>query len=77
MLGGTDGLPHDYRLFASGKPERILKTKEVGIAIWPGDVLQVRSGGGGGWGDPNKRSAEAQRRDLEQGLITPAASGEH
>jgi N-methylhydantoinase B len=77
MLGGEDGLPHDYRLIASGKPERILKTKEVGIAISPGDVLQVRSGGGGGWGDPRKRSADAKRRDLEQGLISSASSGAH
>jgi N-methylhydantoinase B len=70
MLGGEDALPHDYRLISKGKGERILKTKEVGIAIGPGDVLQVRSGGGGGWGDPNKRSAQAHSRDIEQGLVT-------
>jgi N-methylhydantoinase B len=75
MLGGEDGLPHDYRLISEGKGERVLKTKEVGIVISPGDVLQVRSGGGGGWGDPKARSASAHRRDLEQGLVTPAASG--
>ncbi len=69
MLGGEDGLPHDYRLISAGKAERILKTKEVGITISPGDTLQVRSGGGGGWGDPARRSAEAQRRDIEQGLV--------
>jgi N-methylhydantoinase B len=74
MLGGEDGLPHDYRLISHGKAERILKTKEVGIAIAPGDVLQVRSGGGGGWGDPAKRSAEAHRRDLDQGLVTSSGA---
>jgi N-methylhydantoinase B len=72
MLGGEDGLPHDYRLLSQGKPERVLKTKEVGIVISPGDVLQVRSGGGGGYGDPEKRSAEARRRDAELGLVTEA-----
>jgi N-methylhydantoinase B len=70
MLGGENGQPHDYRLISAGKPERVLKTKEVGIVIAPGDVLQVRSGGGGGWGDPAKRSAQAHARDLEQGLVT-------
>jgi N-methylhydantoinase B len=75
MLGGEDGLPHDYRLISRDKSERILKTKEVGITIAPGDVLQVRSGGGGGWGDPSKRSAEAQRRDLDLGLVTPSSTG--
>jgi N-methylhydantoinase B len=73
MLGGEDGLPHDYRLLSSAKPERVLKTKEVGIVIAPGDVIQVRSGGGGGWGDPKKRSAETHARDLEQGLVTRSA----
>jgi N-methylhydantoinase B len=72
MLGGEDGLPHDYRLISAGKAERILKTKEVGITISPGDTLQVRSGGGGGWGDPARRSADAQRRDIEQGLVERA-----
>jgi N-methylhydantoinase B len=75
MLGGEDGFPHDYRLISKGKDERILKTKEVGVVISPGDVLQVHSGGGGGWGDPRKRSADAQARDLEQGLITKASVG--
>ena len=36
----------------------MLKTKEVGIVIRPGDVIAAKSGGGGGWGDP----ARAQRR---------------
>ena len=31
--------------------------------IRPGDVLDVRSGGGGGWGDPAERSAEERARD--------------
>jgi N-methylhydantoinase B len=70
MLGGEDGLPHDYRLLSKGKPERVLKTKEVGIIISPGDTLQVRSGGGGGWGDPARRSADAQARDIAHGLVT-------
>jgi N-methylhydantoinase B len=75
MLGGSDGLPHDYRLISRAGGERILKTKEVGIAISPGDMLQVRSGGGGGWGDPAKRNAEAHKHDLAQGLVTDPSTG--
>ena len=74
MLGGEDGQPHDYRLVSKTSGERRLKTKEVGIVIAPGDVLKVRSGGGGGWGDPAKRSAAAHRRDLEQGLVTSSGA---
>ena len=69
MLGGKDGAPHDYRLISSGRPPRVLRTKEVGIEIRPGDVFDVRSGGGGGWGSPDQRSAAAIARDREQGLL--------
>jgi N-methylhydantoinase B len=69
MLGGKDGAPHDYRLISSGRPPRVLRTKEVGIALRPGVVFAVRSGGGGGWGAPDQRSAAAIARDREQGLL--------
>ncbi|MEN3351562.1 MAG: N-methylhydantoinase [Bradyrhizobium sp.] len=72
MLGGEDGEPHRYRLLSEGRAPRVLKTKEVGIELHPGDCLEVRSSGGGGWGPPNKRSAEARARDVAQGLISKA-----
>ncbi|MBV9752433.1 MAG: hydantoinase B/oxoprolinase family protein [Hyphomicrobiales bacterium] len=52
MLGGGDGLPHSYRLIRTDGSSRMLKTKEVGIEVGPGDLIDVRSGGGGGWGKP-------------------------
>jgi N-methylhydantoinase B len=70
ILGGRDGLPHRYVLKSEGRPDRPLKTKEVGVAIRPGDVLDVRSGGGGGFGDPAARSAEERARDLLLGFVT-------
>ena len=73
MLGGEDGKPHHYRLLSTGRPPRVLRTKEVGIEIRPGDCLEVRSAGGGGWGPPEKRSSEARERDLAQGLVTREA----
>ena len=73
MLGGEDGKPHHYRLLSEGREPRVLRTKEVGIELRPGDCLEIRSSGGGGWGPPEKRSAEARRRDREQGLTDVAA----
>ena len=70
MLGGEDGEPHHYRLLSEGREPRVLRTKEVGIELHPGDCLEIRSSGGGGWGPPSKRSAEARRRDAEQGLTS-------
>jgi N-methylhydantoinase B len=73
MLGGEDGKPHRYRLLSEGREPRVLRTKEVGIELRPGDCLEIRSSGGGGWGPPDKRSDEARRRDREQGLVGDAA----
>lgn len=70
LLGGEDGIPHDYRLLSEGRPPRPLKTKEVGIELRPGDTLEIRSAGGGGWGPPEKRAPAARARDLAQGLVT-------
>ncbi len=68
MLGGKDGAPHRYRLLSEGREPRVLRTKEVGIELHPGDCLEIRSSGGGGWGPPAKRTAQARQHDDEQGL---------
>ena len=76
MLGGADGVPHDYRLISADHAPRPLRTKEVGIEIRPGDCLEIRSSGGGGWGPPARRSQHARQRDSEQGLTAgPAITG--
>ena len=74
MLGGEDSAPHRYRLLSKHKPPRTLRTKEVGIEILPGDCLEVRSAGGGGWGPPAKRSPAARERDRLQGLVADDAA---
>jgi N-methylhydantoinase B len=71
--GGLDGAPHHYVLRSAGREDRPLRTKEVGIVIRPGDVIAAKSGGGGGWGDPADRSAEARARDIALGLVTGEA----
>jgi len=69
LLGGADGLPHRYRLI-SGRSERPLRTKEVGIPVMPGDVFVVESSGGGGYGPARSRDAGAIAKDLENGVVT-------
>ena len=75
LQGGADGAPHRYVLHSAGREDRVLKTKEVGIRILPGDVIEARSGGGGGWGDPALRSAEARERDRTLGFVTATGEG--
>ena len=70
MLGGQDGAPHDYTLFAPGAGPRKLKTKEVGVPIPAGSIIHVLSGGGGGWGSPAGRDPAAREADTAEGLTT-------
>ncbi|MDB5382029.1 MAG: 5-oxoprolinase [Rhodospirillales bacterium] len=65
MLGGEDGAPHRYVLHRADGSESVLKTKEVGVIIAPGDTLHVLAGGGGGWGPPAGRDVVARARDKE------------
>ena len=69
LLGGHDGTTHDYRL-VSGRTTRVLKTKEVGIPIMPGDRFVILSQGGGGYGDSKRRDPRAIAEDLENGVVT-------
>jgi N-methylhydantoinase B len=42
----------------------------VPIELKPGEVLTIESAGGGGYGDPITRPADAMRRDTEDGYIS-------
>ncbi|RVI71288.1 hydantoinase B/oxoprolinase family protein [Sinorhizobium meliloti] len=67
IVGGTPGTPHRYLLRKADGGETILKTKEVGIELNPGDVLEIHSSGGGGWGLASDRPAELIARDRQLG----------
>jgi N-methylhydantoinase B len=67
LFGGQDGIPHLYTLRHRAE-DRILKTKETGIVMAPGDVLDLKAGGGGGWGPPEKRDPAARAHDQAEGL---------
>jgi N-methylhydantoinase B len=71
LFGGKDALPHRYRLLSKGRAPRVLKTKEVGVPVRPGDVFFVESSGGGGYGPPAKRSPEARAADVANGFVSP------
>lgn len=69
LLGGEDGAPHHYVLRRADGSERVLATKESGVPIQPGDLLDLRAGGGGGWGPPALRSPEAAAKDRREGFV--------
>jgi N-methylhydantoinase B len=52
----------------------ILPSKCDRITVNPGDVLHFNTWGGGGWGDPLKRSAALVAQDVARGLVTVAGA---
>src|SRR5262249_42009493 len=74
LLGGQGGRAHRYLLQSAGPPGRALRNKETRIVLRPGDVLNAHSGGGGGWGKPEQRSAQERARDLILGFISSRES---
>ena len=46
---------------------------KAGLELKKGDLLVMRTGGGGGYGDASERDARLEAEDLEEGLITRAA----
>lgn len=69
MLGGEDGKPHHYRLEAPGVPPCDLDSKMEGLPVPAGSAFEIHSGGGG-WGAPGDRDADAIARDIEDGFVS-------
>ncbi|MEA2376459.1 MAG: N-methylhydantoinase [Thermoleophilaceae bacterium] len=70
--GGGDALPNRCRVrHADGTVETY--EKATGLALKAGSVVELRCGGGGGYGPPEERDPEAVRRDIEDGYVTEGA----
>jgi N-methylhydantoinase B len=70
LRGGKDGVPHRYLLHRPGERPHRLPSKKEGIPVPAGSTFEVHSAGGGGWGDPGERAAEAIARDRRDGFVT-------
>ena len=68
VLGGDPGLPHRYSIVSEGV-EEVLRTKQTGVVVKPGDRIVALSSGGGGYGDPADRSSESEAWDRRNGYI--------
>jgi len=71
LAGGGSGSPNRPSLRHRGAAgEELLGTKEPPRQVQKGDVLTLRSSGGGGWGDPRQRPRHLVRQDLQNGIIS-------
>ncbi|MFY8039614.1 MAG: hydantoinase B/oxoprolinase family protein [Bosea sp. (in: a-proteobacteria)] len=51
-----------------------MASKVTGVRLKQGQRLRLETPGGGGWGDPTKRSPDAIARDIRQELVSPGAA---
>lgn len=69
-LGGQPGLPNEIVVHHDGKaevPEHL--SKGEGYMLRPGDWIDVRTPGGGGYGDPADRDSRLSENDGERGYL--------
>lgn len=66
--GGAEGAPGVDFLFSDGDRSRI--DAKTTCELSPGDLISVRTPGGGGYRPPRSRSQAAIRRDLEEDRIS-------
>jgi N-methylhydantoinase B len=49
-------------------------SKMLGIRLKKGERVRLQTPGGGGWGKPADRSAEARAKDLEEAYVSKEKS---
>ena len=73
LFGGADGVGPDVVVNPGREDERhMLKTNARPLA--PGSVVELRTGGGGGFGNPLERDPERVRADVRDGYVSVEAA---
>lgn len=68
LEGGGHARGAHCTIFSEDGTTRKLATK-AGTTLRHGDRIRIETPGGGGWGDPARRSPEAVERDRKNGLV--------
>ena len=69
LFGACDGAPAENYIMRGG--EKIALRSKIGCRLEAGDLLVVRTGGGGGYGPSDERPADLGERDRTLGLVPP------
>ena len=74
LAGGLPGRPNRARIRYSDGSSRPL-AKATRLSVPTGATIELMTGGGGGYGPPERRSAIAITRDLREGYVTEDHAG--
>jgi len=69
VAGGMNGTPNYCVIYKQGEEPKVVR-KVAAVKLEKGDMVSLRSGGGGGWGDPLERDPELVRMDVKNEYIT-------
>ncbi len=76
VLGGLSGVPVGAWIDRDGRVEGFdTPGKVAGHPLEEGDIVMVRSAGGGGYGDPLARDPQRVAADVREGYVSAAAAG--
>lgn len=68
-MGGGNGTTNYVVILRDGK-ELMRVNRITNFLLKKGDVVSIRSGGGGGWGNPRERDPALVKRDILNGYVT-------
>jgi N-methylhydantoinase B len=74
VRGGRAGQPFSVTIDPGGPRERVVDALADGVPVAAGEVVRIRTTGGGGWGDPLERPAAEVARDIRWGKVSLAGA---
>jgi N-methylhydantoinase B len=74
VAGGRAGRPFEVVIDPGGPAERVVDALADAEPVRAGEVIRIRTTGGGGWGNPLDRPYEEVLRDLRWRKISPAGA---
>jgi N-methylhydantoinase B len=74
VKGGRAGRPFSVVIDPGGPNERAVDALADAEFVRAGEVIRIRTTGGGGWGDPLERDPAAVLRDVRWGKVSAAAA---
>jgi N-methylhydantoinase B len=70
VKGGKAGMPFNVTIDVGGPDEREVDALANAEPVRAGQVIRIRTTGGGGWGDPLERPYDEVERDLRWGKVS-------
>jgi N-methylhydantoinase B len=71
VRGGRAGRPFEVVIDPDGPDERVVDALADAEPVRAGEVIRIRTTGGGGWGDPLDRPHDEVARDVRWGKVSP------